>query len=359
MAVRIKRPKPLFIIILLIFLLLIVGLFTSIYLTGPVDRNSSEKIEVEISSNTSTLEIGKILEEKELIRSKYLFVIYVKMNSGKSLKASTYFLNKSMNLTEIVRSLENGSDYNPNLVKITFKEGQRITDYARVISDNTNNSYDEVINMFKDYNYINTLISKYWFLSETILSPGIYYPLEGYLFPATYEFKSKDVTINEIIEKVLDNTDKRLSEYKDTLINNVHYYMTMASIVELEGTNTDNRKMIVGVFNNRINKGMNLGSDVTTYYGLQAAMNSDLTKEQFASINAYNTRAITMGGKMPIGPICNPSISSIEASIAPTVNDYLFFVADKHGNIFYTRTNSEHDQKVAEIKAKGDWIWQN
>ena len=132
--------------------------------------------------------------------------------------------------------------------------------------------------------------------------------------------------------------------------------MTMASIVELEGTNSENRKMIVGIFENRLNSGMNLGSDVTTYYGLQAAMTSDLTSEQFNTSNPYNTR-VGMIGKMPVGPICNPSLSSIEASINPTKSDYLFFVADKNGNIYYTKTNKEHEKKVQEIKDKGDWIW--
>jgi UPF0755 protein len=64
-----------------------------------------------------------------------------------------------------------------------------------------------------------------------------------------------------------------------------------------------------------------------------------------------------MIGKMPVGPICNPSLSSIEASAKPTDNDYLFFVADKNGKIYYTKTNAEHEKKVAEIKANGDWIW--
>ena len=60
---------------------------------------------------------------------------------------------------------------------------------------------------------------------------------------------------------------------------------------------------------------------------------------------------------MPIGPICNPSLSSLEASIQPTTNTYLYFVADKNGNIFYTSTLAEHEAMVQEIKDKGDWIW--
>jgi UPF0755 protein len=100
-----------------------------------------------------------------------------------------------------------------------------------------------------------------------------------------------------------------------------------------------------------------MGSDVTTYYALQRPMTSDLTTKQFATVNPYNTRSTTMIGKLPIGPISNPSDESIEATLHYTDNDYLFFVADKNGKIYYTKTNREHEAKIAEIKANGDWIW--
>ena len=205
--------------------------------------------------------------------------------------------------------------------------------------------------------YLQTLISKYWFLTDSILDTNIYYSLEGYLAPNTYHFKNKDVSIETILETLLDQMSKDLDKYRAIIEKNPHYYFTMASIVELEGTNADNRKMIAGIFENRLKANMNLGSDVTTYYGLQVAMTSDLTSEQFASVNAYNTRSTTMVGKMPVGPICSVGISSIEASISPQTSDYLFFVADKNGKIYYSKTMSEHSQKIAEIKAKGDWIW--
>ena len=128
-------------------------------------------------------------------------------------------------------------------------------------------------------------------------------------------------------------------------------------MLEQEGTNKTNRKEIAGVFYNRLQKGMNLGSDVTTYYALQVPMTSDLTTTQFNKANPYNTRGPGMEGKLPIGPICNPSIVSIESSFSPSENDYLYFVADKKGKIYYTKTNEEHLQKVQEIKDKGDWIW--
>lgn len=352
-----RKPKPLLIIIVVIAIIFLGVGFTWIYLASPVESGNSKEIEVEITSGTSTAGIGKILKKNKLIKSELLFKIYVKLYSVNSLKASTYIFNQGMKLDEIIKTLENGSTYNPNMVKLTFKEGERVTDYAAEIAKKTNNSLENVLGVFKDSSYMQELITKYWFLTEDILNPTIYYPLEGYLAPDTYHFDNKEVEIKEIIEKMLKQEDKRLAKFKSVMKDNVHDYLTMASMVELEGTNTTNRKMIVGIFNNRLKNGMNLGSDVTTYYGLQAAMTSDLTSEQFASTNAYNTRSVAMIGKMPIGPICNPSESSIEASLNPTASDYLFFVADKHGNIFYTKNNKEHDSKVAEIKAKGDWIW--
>lgn len=354
---RVKRKvKPLFIVIVI---LAIVFIFVGTWkvLTGPVDRKSTENIDVVIESGTNTRKIANILKNNDLIKSEFVFKVYVKLHSVKSLKAATYRFNKSMSLPEIVNQLENGSNYNPDMVKLTFKEGLRITDYAKLISTNTNNSYDDVINVVNDETYINELINEYWFLTDSILDDKIYYPLEGYLAPDTYHFDNKDVSVKEIVETMLDEMDKKLAKYKNSISSDIHYYMTMASIVELEGTNTENRKMIVGVFKNRLSSGMNMGSDVTTYYGLQKPMTSDLSTEEFASINAYNTRSTTMIGKMPVGPICSPGESSIEASVNPTDNEYLFFVADKHGKIYYTKTNKEHDQKVAEIKKNGDWIW--
>lgn len=351
------RIKPLFPILMILLALMCFGVVGAwYYLQSPVDASNKSDVEVEIKSGTSSSKIGEILKEKNLIKSEVLFKIYLRVNDVSSLKASTYKFNKSMSLEEIVKALEVGVVSNEGAIKMTFKDGERITDYAKVISDNTGVSYDEVISIFKDREYAKELINSYWFLTDDILDSNIYYPLEGYLSPDTYFF-DEDVTVHDVIKRLLNKTRDDLEKYKSVIESEPHYYMTMASIVQLEGTTTENRKMIVGIFKNRLKSGYNLGSDVTTYYALQADMKNDLTKEQFATVNPYNTRGANMIGKMPIGPICNPNLSSIEASIYPTDNDNLFFVADKLGNIYYTKTNAEHEAKVKEIKAAGNWIF--
>lgn len=326
------------------------------YQVSPTDKSSNAKVEVVIKQGMSTSQIASLLKKKYLIRDEFFFKVYMKLNRRDSIKASTYYLSKNMSLDNIVSLLEKGASNTD--ISITFKEGKTIKDYAKVLSETTNISEDEFLTKMKDKTYLTSLIKSYWFLTDAILDSNIYYGLEGYLAPDTYNFKDKDVTVEEVIKTLLDQEEKNLSPYKDTLSKmNVHEVLTLASISELEGLKDTDRKLIVGVFQNRLSKGMNLGSDVTTYYAFNQAMDKDLTSEMFNTYNPYNTRSSEMAGKLPVGPICNPSKESILASINPTKSDYYYFVADKNGNVYYTKTSSEHSAKVKELKEKGDWIW--
>ena len=323
---------------------------------NPVDKNSNASIEVVIPSGMTTDNIAKTLYDKGLIKSETFFKVYLKLNNVGSLKASTYLLTKSMSLDEIVKVLVKGND--SLVIRLTFKEGETISDYAKVIAKSTSISEEEFINTINNRDYLSNLIANYWFLSSDILNEEIYYPLEGYLAPDTYEFSLTNLTSEEIITTLLDEESKKLEPYKDVLEQeNIHSVLTLASMAELEGVKDEDRKMIISVFNNRLNNGMNLGSDVTTYYAFNEKMTADLTSEMFNTYNPYNTRSSEMAGRLPIGPICNPSISSIEAALYPEVSDYLYFVADKNRNVYFTKSSSEHEEKVNELKETGEWIW--
>lgn len=355
-----KKQGIAIIILTALGLFLIFLCFVYMFLSRPFDKNSEAVVEVTIENGMSTNNIAKELKRRNLIRSELVFKLAVKINTKKTLKAAVYQLQKNMSLDEIVDVLTEGSTYNPDAIRITFLEGETVKKYAIKISEVTNNTYDDVINKLSDKEYLQELIDKYWFLTDEVLNENIYIALEGYLTPNTYEFKNKDVSVEEIIEVMLEQTGYTLKKYKNELENSdmsIHQYLTIASMLELEGTNSDNRKMIAGVFYNRLKNNMNLGSDVTTYYAFQEEMTKDLTSKQFNTSNPYNTRASDMAGKLPVGPICNPSISSIDSSINYEENEYLYFVADKNGKIYYTKTQEEHLNKVDEIKKAGDWIW--
>ncbi len=343
--------------IFLILGLLLLGTFGFYqYEISPTDKKSTATYEVVVKQGMSTSEIADLLKKKNLIRNSFFFKVYMKLNRKQTIKAATYDLKKSMDLDTIISLLEVGKANDD--ISITFKEGKTIKDYAKVLSTNTNISEEDFLAKMKDKTYLTSLINSYWFLTDTILNDDIYYGLEGYLAPDTYNFKDKDVSIEEVVKTLLDQEETNLEPYKNKVNKaNIHDILTLASMAELEGVKEKDRKMIVGVFQNRLSKNMNLGSDVTTYYAFSEDMTNDLTSEMFNTYNPYNTRSSQMAGKLPVGPICNPSNSSIEASINPTSSDYYYFVADKNGNVYYTKTSSEHSAKVKELKDKGDWIW--
>ena len=320
--------------------------------------NSSDKKSVVINKG-SISSISEVLKENDLIKSKFFFKLYVYITGNKNLKAATYSLSEDMGVKRIVSILSGNDGINSSEIVITFKEGINMRDIASIINKNTNNSEDDVYSLLSDKDYLNSLISKYWFLTDDILDDNIYYPLEGYLYPNTYSFSSKDVGVKDIFEKMLDEEDKKLSTYKSDIENSkksVHSIITMASIVELEGSSLDDRKGIASVFYNRLNSSMNLGSDVTTYYGIKVNMGErDLTSSELSECNSYNTRCATFK-KLPVGPICNPSIESINASINPIHSNYYYFVADKNKKIYFSRNSKEHLNTISDLKSNGLWF---
>ena len=321
-----------------------------------VDKNDDSKIEIVIPQGTSKKEVGNILEENGLIRSSTFFSIYIKLFDTKDFKASTYYLSKNMDLKEIINVLENGNSYNPDQIAITFKEGINIRKLATLIQDNTNNSYDDVIDTLNDKAYLDELIEKYWFITDNIKNDKLYYSLEGYLFPDTYYFSNKDVTVKEIIEKMLDKMGKVLEEYKDEIENSnlsIHEILTLASIIEKEGK-TQDFAMISSVFYNRLKLKMALGSCATAYYGM--GMDFDevgiATSEMMSNINDYNTYILT---SLPIGPISLPGLNAIIAAIKPDESDNLYFLSDNEGVTYFFKTLQEQTAKKNELIQSGKW----
>ncbi len=353
-----KKYKIIVIILAILLACIFLVAFYYNYSVSAMSKNS-EKVVVEIKEG-SIYSIGKTLYENGLIRNTTIFKIYVKLNNVKKLKASTYELDKNMKLKEIIDVLEEGNSYNPDAIKITFKEGLNVRKIARVIDEETNNSYDDVMAVMNDKEYIDTLITKYWFLTDSIKNPKIYYPLEGYLFPNTYAFLNKDVSVKDIIETMLNEMDKQLTPYKDKISSselNIHEILTLASIVELEGASADDRASVAGVFYNRIKDGWVLGSDVTTYYYLKIddfkqSLNGN--KNLYTCDNAYNTRCTSYVG-LPIGPISNPGKESIDSSINYTKHNYYYFVADCKGKTYLNKDATGHYNTIQKLKNENNW----
>lgn len=352
---KISRKKVILIPIFLFIIMLISFVIIFIYSLSPVDSDNDKIVSFTVQTGWGKNKIVTELKKNNLIRSEFFSKVILKFKN-QELYAGTYKLSKDLSTNEILNKISNQDNIENESIKITFVEGKRLSTYIKQISDNFDYSEEEIKEKLENIDYLNTLINKYWFITEDILSDKIYVPLEGYFYPDTYEFK-KNSTIEEIVEKFLNNMDQKLSDYKEDIEigkYSVHQYLTLASIVELEGVNASDRGNVAGVFYNRLNSGMSLGSDVTTYYAVNKDFSEELTQSDLNSCNAYNTRGSCVSG-LPIGPICSAGLSSISASIEPINNDYYYFVADKEKNTYFSKDAVEHASTVAKLKNEGKW----
>lgn len=328
-------------IILGVILGIIVALIATYFILLTPSSKSNKVITFTVKKGDGKEKIIDNLKDAKLIRSKYATIIYLVISGNKNLQAGTYEFSRDMSTQNIINSLNSGDvikEFKPS-VKVTLKEGVTLKEYLKLISDGTNIDFDEAIKKVNDKAFLKGLIADYWFLTEDILDDDIYYALEGYLFPETYEFY-KETTIEQVIRRILNVTNEKLSPLKEEIKKSkysVHEIITIASIAEKEANKYEDRRMVAQVINKRLELNMSLGMDVTSYYGVQKSMKETLTRVDLNDENPYNTRVTTFIG-LPVGPICNPSLDSINAVLEPANTDYVYFVADiLTGKVYFAK----------------------
>ena len=351
--------KKIIIIIVSLVVLLIGGtLGFYLYNLAPVSNSDLTKT-VLIEQGTSS-EIANTLKANNLIKSVNIFKLYLKIHGISNLKASSYDLKENMSLPQIVRILEKGNSYNPDQIKILFKEGYNVRGIADKISEITTNSSEEVLLVLQDSEYIDYLIDKYWFLTDDIKNKDIYYPLEGYLFPETYIFMNKEVSVKIIFEKMLDEMEKQLEPFREDINNSnysIHEIMTVASLVEMEGKSSEDRAGVAGVIYNRVRDNWSLGLDATTYYAVKKDKYAvgGLSQNDLNNCSSkYNTRCSNLIG-LPVGPIASFGLDSLKAAIYPEKHDYYYFVSDCSGKIYFTKNSYEHNNMINKLDREGNW----
>ena len=331
------------IIILIISILIVILFIVGLYFYGLTSVSSkSDKVTFTVKQGASTKNVINSLYEADIIKSKVSTMIYIKLNNDIMIQAGTYELDRSFSTKEIFEILSNGKVIN-DTIAVTFIEGKKLVHFVKTISEKFGYSEAEILSTLSDNEYLKELIKEYDCLSNDILNSDIYYPLEGYLFPATYEFY-KTSSIKTIIEKMLDKTESIYDKYSDLIEKtdyNFHEILTMASIIENESMLQEDRDEVSQVIHKRLDINMSLGMDVTTYYGVKKELSETLTKVDLDANNAYNTRKTSFLG-LPVGPICNPSEASINASLNPSDTDYVYFYAEiSTGKLHFAKSYSE------------------
>ncbi len=354
------------IILFFVFLLVIGGLGISYYVYDalqPVDKTTSQYVQVEIPDGAGTKLIGQTLQKAGVIKSATVFNYYAKFRNYSSFAAGYYNLQKSMSVDKIIKTLQAGGTSEPTAPvagKVTIPEGYTITQIAQAITDNVNTKKktdktpfkaDDFLKLIQDDSFIAKMKEKYpTLLANLPDKSSVTYVLEGYLFPATYNYYD-NTSLEDLVDQMLQAMNTNLSPYYDTIAasgKTVHEVLTLASIVEKEGNTDDDRRKIASVFYNRLNAGMALQSNVPLLYA-SGKLGTTTTLAEDAAVDTsmdspYNDYTNT---GYPPGPVDSPGLSSIKAVIEPDSTEYLYFVADVDtGTVYYAKTYEEHEANV-------------
>lgn len=328
----------------------------------PVDASSKQYVTVQIPEGANVQTIGSTLEKSGLIKHGVIFAFYAKYKNYSDLKSGYYNLQKSMSTEDIIHELQKGGTaeaQEPALANLTIPEGYTIDQMAQAVGQLQGEfkeplTADAFLAKVQDDNFISQEVAKYPSLLESLPTKesGVRYRLEGFLFPATYSIK-ESTTIESLIDEMLAAMDKTLAPHYSTIKSKnltVNELLTIASLVEKEGAKTEDRKLIAGVFYNRLNLGMPLQSNIAILYA-QGKLGQKISLADDAGIDTsinspYNV--YTNLGLMP-GPVDSPSLDAIESSINQTKSENLYFVADvTDGKVYYASNKEEHDRNVAE-----------
>ena len=361
-----SRLKRFFVTVFVLLILLGVGGFFGYrYVESalqPVDANSKQYVTVQIPEGANLQQIGDTLENSGLVKHGFIFSLYAKYKDYNDLKSGYYNLQKSMSTDDIIKELQKGGTPKAQevaLANLTIPEGYTLDQIAQTVGQLQGDfkeplTADAFLAKVQDETFISQLVAKYPTLLESLPTKesGVRYRLEGYLFPATYSIK-ESTTVESLIDEMVAAMDQNLSAHyaaikeKNLTVNEL---LTIASLVEKEGLKTDDRKLIAGVFYNRLNLGMPLQSNIAILYA-EGKLGQNISLADDAAIDTtinspYNV--YTNLGLMP-GPVDSPSLDAIEASINQTKSDYLYFVANvQDGKVYFATTREEHDRNVAE-----------
>lgn len=333
----------------LIVLVAIGGYLYFNYSIKAVDKTNKTDVYIKVKSGETVGTLATELADKELIRQPLLFKYYVKYLNQTQLREGQFAVNKAMSAKEIIAQFVSGDE--ASAPSLTIPEGLNLPQTATKIAKYTGLKEKDVLIQMNDQVFVKQMIAKYpKLLTNSVLKEGVMYPLEGYLFPATYSFAVGDKpSVQEIVEQMINKSNEviepRLAAIKETNLS-VNQFLAFTSLLEKEATAHTDRSKIASVFYNRLAAKMPIQSDVTVLYALKKTGTTFVSYDDIEVDSPYNTYQID---HLPIGPISNSSELSIDAALKPADTAYYYFLADTEtGEVFYAKTLKEHNKLAAE-----------
>ena len=324
--------------VLVIILALILGVFAYFgytLVTNDINgkKQGTEEYNLVITKNDFEYEIGKKLYDNKIVLFDSLWTTWMnKHYPDFTYINGEYKLTADMSYEEIAQKLQN-PDISHKTVKVAIPEGYNVMEIAKTLEEN---------NVCKAKDFLEACKSKdkydYDFLDDVPDSDLIGYELEGFLFPATYDF-AMNSNAEGIADAMLSTFDKRISDkwikYCDENYMSLFELINLASVVQEEAFGVESAGNIASVFINRLNKGAKLQSDVTYYYA------RDLRDKQGFSQKVYNAYYTYRCNGLPAGPITNPGEEIINAVVNHPETEYLYFFSDLNKEFHFAKDYNE------------------
>jgi UPF0755 protein len=306
--------------ITLCFLFVPVCIYVYVLLFYPTPY-AKEKTYITIEKAEPLSKTISTLVERRIISSPFLLKVILLASGNEShVFAGDYYFADAPSLYSVYTRITTGN-FGINAVRFTVREGDTVNMVAKECE-------------------------KLFFRCSAQTFKALAASYEGYLFPDTY-FVSPNVTEQVVINLLVDTLYKKVEPYKKDIASNkrsFHDILTLASIVEKEENDIPDRRLIAGILNNRLAMRMPLQVDATFLY-IMGKGSAELSRKDLAKDSPYNTYVYA---GIPPGPIGSPALSSILAVLYPKNNPFLFYLADRHGTTYYSKTYEEHLKKKAE-----------
>lgn len=321
----------------------VLGMLNEIYYPHPAFDGRKR---IAISPGAGSRVIGAELKNESIIRSKWMFVMYVSLRGKASdLKPGEYTFFSDMDIPEIANDLIRGG---ATEILLTVPEGWTAADIAKKLESEKVATLQEFLNAagYPNIDYrIDQKLPQPENLADTFSSLADkpwYVGFEGYLFPDTYRI-FRDSKPQEIIEKMLENLNKKLTpDLREEIARqkkSIFSIITIASLIEKEVRTDEDRAVVSGILWKRIEREMPLQVDATINY-ITGGKSPGVTREETKINSPYNTYLYP---GLPLGPISNPGLSAIRAAIYPKKTPYLFYLSTPEGKTIFSRTLDEHN----------------
>ncbi|CAA9437998.1 MAG: FIG004453: protein YceG like [uncultured Rubrobacteraceae bacterium] len=306
-------------------LLLLVGVVAAVYFiyTSAVvgDGDEAERpASVEVVRGDTLSAVADKLERAGVIQSALVFKVEARVdgNSDTSIKTGKYTFDPGTDTDAILSKLTAGRAV-PS-VSVTLPEGLTLPEAARTVADGTEIPAREFESAARRTDY------GYAFLEDEAIETT-----EGYLFPRRYDFE-EGVTAPQVVDRMLgqyliETEGLDIAGAKQRLNLTEHELVTVASLIEKESANAGERPVIASVIYNRLRKDMPLQIDATIQYALKRPKES-LSYADLKVDSTYNTYE---NAGLPPGPICSPSLQSLQAAMDPAQTDNLYYVLKANG----------------------------